>query len=133
MAAAIDGGHPCQPADVSRVLNRQIVDFARSSGHVPVSARENLDASALLLKTCANVGHPVKVEIAAYTDGLGEGDALVQLARKRADSVRAQLVAAGAPAVLLTTQGYGATRPVASDVTSIGRFENRRIEFAARQ
>ncbi|KAB0644804.1 OmpA family protein [Burkholderia latens] len=130
MAATLDDGQPCQVANVVRVLNMQIIDFAHSSAHVPTSAKDTLGDSALLLKTCANVGHPVKVRIAAYADSLGDREALVQLARKRADSVLAYLVANGAPAALLTAEGYGAEKPIASNLTSIGRFENRRIEFA---
>ncbi|KIP17305.1 ompA family protein [Burkholderia sp. MSHR3999] len=130
LVAAIDRGHPCAPADVANVLNAQIIDFARSSGHVPATARENLNEAALLLKTCANVGHPVKVEIAAFTDSMGDAQALQQLSQKRADSVRVQFIEAGVPAALLTAKGYGATRPVASDLTEIGRFANRRIEFS---
>ncbi|WP_157651655.1 OmpA family protein, partial [Burkholderia ubonensis] len=132
MAAVIDSGHPCAPTDVARVLNTQIVDFARSSGHVPASAKENLDEAALLLKTCSNVGHPVKIEIASFTDSMGNAQALVQLSQKRADAIRALFIADGVPAALVTAKGYGAANPVASDLTSIGRFANRRVEFATR-
>ncbi|KVT84463.1 hypothetical protein WK59_13500 [Burkholderia ubonensis] len=132
LAAAIDSGHPCAPTDVARVLNTQIVDFARSSGHVPVSAKENLDEAALLLKTCSNVGHPLKIEIASFTDSMGNAQALVQLSQKRADAIRALFIADGVPAALVTAKGYGASNPVASDLTSIGRFANRRVEFATR-
>ncbi|OJB11885.1 hypothetical protein BGV52_04840 [Burkholderia ubonensis] len=132
MAAVIDSGHPCAPTDVARVLNTQIVDFARSSGHVPASAKENLDEAALLLKTCSNVGHPLKIEIASFTDSMGNAQALVQLSQKRADAIRALFIADGVPAALVTAKGYGAANPVASDLTSIGRFANRRVEFATR-
>ncbi|WP_321800214.1 OmpA family protein [Burkholderia sp. BCC1988] len=126
---AIDDGHPCAPADVERVLNTQIIDFAHSSGHVPATAKDNLGEAAMLLKICASVEHPVKVEIAVFTDSVGDEQALTLLSRKRAESIRAQLIADGVPAPLLTANGYGATHPVESDVTSIGRFANRRVQF----
>ncbi|QVN21301.1 OmpA family protein [Burkholderia pyrrocinia] len=133
LAKTVDGGHPCTPSEVARVLNLQVIDFARSSGHVPASAKENLDDAALLLKTCANVGHPIKFEIAAFTDNAGDAQALLQLSQKRADAVRAHLVGAGVPAALLTSKGYGADRPLANNLTSIGRFANRRVEFISHE
>jgi outer membrane protein OmpA-like peptidoglycan-associated protein len=133
MTAALDGDQPCRPENVVRVLNAQVVDFARSSAHVPATAKGPLADSALLLKTCANAGHPVKLRIAAYTDSAGDPDALLQLARKRANAVRAFFVANGVPGSLMSADGYGPEKPVVSNLTSIGRFENRRVEFIVQQ
>jgi outer membrane protein OmpA-like peptidoglycan-associated protein len=122
-------GGSCTGPEVAHVLNLQIVDFAPSSGHVPSSANDNLAKSARLLVACAASNKPVTLEVAAFSDNLGDAQANLQLSKKRADAVRAFLIAAGVPANSLTAQGYGPARPVATNLTSGGRFANRRIEF----
>lgn len=119
----------CSAADITKVLNKQIFNFARSSGHVPASSSENLRRSAQLLMACANSGSTPKLEVAAYTDDIGDPRANLLLSKKRADAVRAFLVDAGVRADSLTAQGYGVANPVASNDTESGRFTNRRIEF----
>jgi outer membrane protein OmpA-like peptidoglycan-associated protein len=58
------------------------------------------------------------------------GDAHNQtLSEKRAASVKAYLVAAGVDAKRLTPQGFGASKPVASNDTELGRSQNRRVEI----
>jgi OOP family OmpA-OmpF porin len=58
------------------------------------------------------------------------GDAHNQpLSEKRAASVKAYLVAAGVAPMRLTTQGFGATKPVASNDTELGKSQNRRVEI----
>jgi OOP family OmpA-OmpF porin len=42
--------------------------------------------------------------------------------------VKAYLVAAGVNANRLTTQGFGASNPVSSNDTELGRSQNRRVE-----
>ena len=56
----------------------------------------------------------------------------MQLSQQRADAVREYLVQHGVPASMLTSAGYGDTKPVASNDTDEGRFRNRRIEFNAK-
>jgi OmpA-OmpF porin, OOP family len=46
--------------------------------------------------------------------------------------VQAYLVQQGVNPAMLTSTGYGDTRPLASNDTDAGRFQNRRIEFTAR-
>ena len=66
--------------------------------------------------------------IEGHTDNVG-GDAHNQtLSEKRALSVKAYMVAAGVAASRLTTQGFGASKPVASNDTELGRSQNRRVE-----
>jgi outer membrane protein OmpA-like peptidoglycan-associated protein len=67
--------------------------------------------------------------IEGHTDNVG-GDAHNQtLSEKRAASVKAYMVAAGVDASRLTTQGFGASKPVGSNETELGRSQNRRVEI----
>ncbi|CAE6935714.1 OmpA family protein [Paraburkholderia domus] len=131
--AARTQGSSCAAADVSKILSLQVVDFERSSGHVPSSAVENLDKSAQLIRACQNSGKTAKLAIQAFSDNVGDPQANLELSKKRAEAVRDFLVHDGIPADLLTAQGYGVAQPVASNLTAHGRFANRRIEFLAAQ
>jgi outer membrane protein OmpA-like peptidoglycan-associated protein len=55
------------------------------------------------------------------------------LSQQRADAVRDALVSSGVPAAMLTTRGYGDTKPRAQNDTEYGRFQNRRIEYSVVQ
>ncbi|WP_144157596.1 OmpA family protein [Paraburkholderia sp. BCC1885] len=119
----------CAVADVVKVLNLQVINFASASANVPATAVEDLHQSAQVLMACAHNGKAAKLEVAGYSDNVGGAQANLQLSKKRAEAVRAFLVKTGVPADSLVAQGYGDVRPVASNDTASGRFANRRIEF----
>jgi outer membrane protein OmpA-like peptidoglycan-associated protein len=121
----------CAAADVVKVLNLQVINFASASARVPASAVEDLNQSARVLNACAGNGKTARLEVAGYSDNLGGERANLQLSKQRAEAVRAYLVKTGVPADSLIAQGYGQVRPVASNDTASGRFANRRIEFVA--
>ena len=123
----------CAVADVVKVLNLQVVNFASASAHVPASAVDDLRQSGQVLMACSHNGKAAKLEVAGYSDNVGGAQANLQLSKKRAESVRAFLIRTGVPADSLTAQGYGDARPVASNDTASGRFANRRIEFVEAQ
>jgi len=66
--------------------------------------------------------------IEGHTDNVGSDAHNQTLSEKRAVSVKAYLVNAGVAANRLTTQGFGASHPVASNDTALGRSQNRRVE-----
>lgn len=123
----------CAAADVVKVLNLQVINFASASAHVPASAAEDLNQSARVLNACAGNGKTARLEVAGYSDNVGGEQANLHLSKQRAEAVRAYLVRTGVPADSLMAQGYGEARPVASNDTASGRFANRRIEFVAQQ
>lgn len=59
----------------------------------------------------------------------GAADYNMSLSIDRANAVRIYLVNSGIPAENLTTKGYGATQPTASNDTEAGRALNRRVEI----
>ena len=67
--------------------------------------------------------------IEGHTDNVGGDPRNQALSEKRALSVKAYLVAAGVDAKRLTTKGFGASKPVASNDTELGRSQNRRVEI----
>lgn len=75
--------------------------------------------------------HPDKrVLIAGHTDAVGQPAANLKLSEARAAAVRDWLVdASGLSPTRFAIQGYGDTRPKASNDTEVGRAANRRVEI----
>ncbi|MDE1180303.1 OmpA family protein [Paraburkholderia sp.] len=75
--------------------------------------------------------HPGKrVVIAGHSDTTGDPVANLALSTTRAEAVRNWLVqSAGIESARFAIQGYGDTRPKASNNTVAGRAENRRVEI----
>jgi len=71
-----------------------------------------------------------KVTIEGHTDATSTAAHNLDLSKRRAAAVKAALVAGGVDAGRLATQGFGQTKPVASNATEIGRSQNRRVEIA---
>ena len=67
--------------------------------------------------------------IEGHTDSLGDDDFNLDLSRDRAFAVREALIQSGVTADRISTQGFGETLPVASNTSSTGRQENRRVEI----
>ena len=107
-------------------LNRTVLNFATASAALP-------DASSAPLQTAADriKGLPAgtRIEVGGHTDNTGSAAANMALSQRRADAVRNALIHDGVDGSMLTTQGYGETKPVASNDTPEGRLQNRRTEF----
>lgn len=74
--------------------------------------------------------HPaIEVEIHGHTDNIGMPSVNLHISQARAEAVKMYLVRKGIAAGRIVTKGFGSIRPVASNATSAGRQQNRRIEF----
>ncbi len=71
----------------------------------------------------------LKVEVQGYTDNIGSEKANKSLSQKRAESVKAYLVARGISADRVKAVGYGEVNPIGDNKDADGRAMNRRIEF----
>ena len=71
----------------------------------------------------------MEIEISAHTDNKGTGEHNSKLSDSRAQSVKDYLFSKGIAATRVVSQGYGETKPVASNETEDGRQFNRRVEF----
>jgi OmpA-OmpF porin, OOP family len=71
----------------------------------------------------------VKIGIEGHTDNVGTPEASRTLSLQRANAVRDALVERGVAAGRITTEGYGAGRPIVSNETPDGQAKNRRTEL----
>lgn len=71
--------------------------------------------------------HQILVE--GHTDATGGDDFNHQLSHDRANSVRMALIEGGVDASKISSEGFGETRPVATNATAAGRQQNRRVEI----
>jgi outer membrane protein OmpA-like peptidoglycan-associated protein len=72
----------------------------------------------------------VAFEVDGHTANVGPEHANRVLSQQRAKAVVEYLISQGIAAERLTFRGYGASRPIAENVTDEGHWQNRRIELS---
>jgi len=68
------------------------------------------------------------IEVAGYTDNVGNDSDNQKLSQARADAVRSYLIKKGIAANKMEAKGYGSSNPVAPNDTPAGKQQNRRTE-----
>jgi outer membrane protein OmpA-like peptidoglycan-associated protein len=75
----------------------------------------------------------LKLEIDGYTDSTGDGGHNLDLSKRRAESVRSVLISQfNVDGSRLSSNGFGAQKPVAPNDNPAGRAQNRRVELVKR-
>ena len=113
--------------DTARGLVVNMSDVLFDSGRYTLRplAREKLaKISGIVL------GYPsLKLAVEGNTDSIGTEEFNQHLSEQRAEGVRTYLTQQGVPESSTTSTGFGKTRPIASNDTSEGRQQNRRVEL----
>jgi len=112
---------------VVQAMNLAIINFESGSAEIPHDSKDVIRRSAMAIKAMPAGS---RIEIGGHTDNTGDPGANMALSQRRADAVRSALVGNGASPDVLTTSGYGDSKPRASNDTEYGRFQNRRIEYS---
>jgi outer membrane protein OmpA-like peptidoglycan-associated protein len=107
------------------IVNVSDVLFDTGSATLKPGAREKLARVAGIL-----AAHPdLKIEIEGHTDSVGGDEYNQRLSERRAESVRSYLVQQKIPPTAVDAEGFGESRPVATNATTAGRQQNRRVEL----
>ena len=101
------------------------INFDSDSDHIKDESKPTLDKIVALLKAKPDW----KLTIEGHTDSTASAEYNQQLSERRAAAVSSYLVAAGIDGSKLSSAGYGASRPVATNDTALGRAQNRRVEL----
>jgi outer membrane protein OmpA-like peptidoglycan-associated protein len=114
-----------------RVSQTEIV-IAERIEFEPGSARLDASWATPLGRVARTMNEHVevqRVEIEGHTDARERPHSGLELAKQRADAVRAWLVEHGIDPRRLAARAYGRARPVAENGSQTGRARNRRVEF----
>ncbi len=118
-------------AEVLRTGNSivlRLVGLSFDSGAATIKA----DQVPLLdkVETAVEIFSDAVITVEGHTDSFGGDESNLELSQRRADAVRAYLLANMELAPYrISAMGYGETRPISSNETADGRARNRRIDL----
>ncbi len=106
-------------------LSGQVLFASGQSTLLPAAIVKLNEVAEALIK-----GNPdANITVEGHTDSQGQRQYNMDLAQKRADAVRDQLVARGVASDRIKAVGVGPDRPVADNKSAEGRANNRRVEI----
>ena len=117
---------------VTRVGDRIILNmpsnitFPTDQASILPGFYETLNSVALVLEEF----NKSIVDVYGHTDSQGSDSYNFRLSEDRASSVSQYLASQGVDPRRLNTQGFGESRPVASNASESGRAQNRRVEIS---
>jgi outer membrane protein OmpA-like peptidoglycan-associated protein len=110
--------------DIQLVMANSVT-FETNRAEIRSDFYETLNSVAIVLVEY----NQTLIEISGHADSTGEATANQTLSEKRAQSVLRYLFAQQIPEQRMIAQGFGETKPVASNENSQGRALNRRVEI----
>lgn len=110
------------------VVMPQDILFAIDSNQVNSGLRSDLGALANNLQQYPGS----TIDVIGHTDNTGSAEHNRDLSNRRADAVAAVLINKGVSGARIRSIGRGENQPTASNLTSAGRAQNRRVEIIIR-
>lgn len=115
--------------EIDGVLTQQQIQFVTGSAEIDRSGRALLNRLAAVAVRCLN-SSVLTLEIQGHTDSRGDEAINQRLSEARATAVVDAMIDRGVRADAMTAKGFGESRPIATNNTSEGRAQNRRIDFS---
>jgi len=103
----------------------QIIQFGTNKKNIQSNIYPYLEEIAKVL----NLNPTMRLGIYGHTDSLGRASYNMKLSKKRAQSVANELLKMGLSKERFIVDGFGETRPIATNETKEGRAKNRRTEI----
>jgi len=101
------------------------INFDIDSDRIKDESKPTLDKIVAVLKAKPDW----KITIEGHTDSTSTPEHNQDLSERRATAVKSYLQAGGIDASRVQTAGYGATKPIMSNDSELGRAQNRRVEL----
>jgi len=122
-----NNGCPEVTTEVIKKLNdfSKSILFDTSKATIKAESNAKLEEIVKVMNEYSNANFKLE----GHTDSTGNAAKNLQLSKDRAAAVKDYLIAKGISASRLSSEGYGITKPIASNKTVAGRAENRRVEI----
>ncbi len=117
----------CQPA-FNGLLAKGRILFSTGSAELSHDSLPLLDHLIDVARSCKDA----EIAVEGHTDSVGQEEDNLDLSKRRAAAVVGYIGEAGIDTSRMTSEGYGQTKPIASNDTPEGRAQNRRIEFVVK-
>lgn len=126
--AASNRGCPEVTDDTREVLRfvTQNILFEFNSSTLTEASKTTLDRVVEIMKEYPDYS----MHISGFTDATGDEIVNQYVSEARANACKLYLINKGVPAKRLNARGFGETAPIASNQTTAGRQQNRRVEFS---
>lgn len=119
------GVQVARDGDNVRLIMPNSITFNTNEATLKTSANNVLDSVALVAKEYDKT----KLQVIGYTDSTGNDKINQPLSERRAASVANYLALRGVSASRISSYGAGSANPIASNSTTDGRAQNRRVEI----
>ena len=125
---ASNKGCPEMPEEVKALLEgvAKIVYFDLGKASIKKEGFVKLDEVAEIMKKYSGINYAIS---SGHADSTGSDKLNQELSVKRANAVKDYLVSKGISASNITAEGFGESKPAASNNNSKGRSQNRRVEI----
>lgn len=119
------GVQVARDGDNIRLIMPNSITFNTNESTIKTSANSVLDSVALVAKEYDKT----RLQVVGYTDSTGNDKINQPLSERRAAAVANYLALRGVPGSRISSYGAGAANPIASNTTTEGKAQNRRVEI----
>jgi outer membrane protein OmpA-like peptidoglycan-associated protein len=113
------------PFNVGQTVKMNNIFFPQSKYYLNTSSYPELLRLIRILKDYPTV----EIKLSGHTDNQGDPALNLKLSQDRVNEVKKYLVTHGIKGERITTEGFGGTKPIASNDQEETRSKNRRVEF----